>query len=152
MLADPHWFSPPGRTWSGAGGQDNDLTAERAVRGPGVDGRELGHRYALGDADGELTPVDAGGELSQLRGVAADEQVDAAYAARPVGWGGHPHGGVDDDATVADEGRHGRELVGTDRGQVEQHVHRLGDRRTHVPSGVVNDLVRSLRPHLLAGA
>src|SRR3954454_16144533 len=136
MLADPHWFSPPGRTWSGAGGQDNDLTAERAVRGPGVDGRELGHRYALGDADGELTPVDAGGKVSQLRGVAADEQVDAAYAASLVGRGGHPHRGVDDDPAVANDARQGAELVGTDRRQVEQHVHRLADRRTHVASGV----------------
>ena len=47
--------------------------------------------------------VDAGGELSQLRGVAADEEIDAAYAARLVGRGGHPHGGVDDDPTVADD-------------------------------------------------
>src|SRR3954453_21080784 len=93
----------PGRGWSGVRRQDDDLAGEGAGRGTGVDRAEVGHRNALGNADGELAPVHAGGELTQLCGVAADEQVDAAYAAGLVGRGGHPHGGVDDDPTLADD-------------------------------------------------
>ena len=108
----------PGATRSGNGGQDDDLASEGAVRGPGVHGPEVGHRHALGDVDDELTPVDPRGELGQLCGVAADEQVDAAHAACLVGRGGHPHGGVDDDPAVADDARESGELVRADGGRL----------------------------------
>src|SRR6476646_5163333 len=91
----------PSRRWSGGGRAEDDLACEGAVGGTRVDGWEVGHRNALGDANRELTSVDAGGELGQLRGVAADKQIDTAYVAGRVGRGRHPHGGVDDDPTIA---------------------------------------------------
>ena len=83
-------------------------------------------------------------QLGQLGGVAADVQVDAAHAPVLVGRGGHPHGGVDDDPSVADPGGQRGELLRVDRGQVEQHVDRLADPGADVACGVVDDLVGSV--------
>ena len=97
----------------------------------------------LGDVDDELSAVDTRDELGELLGVAADVEVDAAHATRLVARGGHPHGGVDDHASVTDQGGQRRELLGGDRREVEQDVDRLGHCGAHVGGGVVDDLVRA---------
>ena len=120
---------PSGRERVSVGiGDDDDLAVEGAGGCRGVDGGQFAERDSLGDVDGELAAVDARDELGQLLGVAADVEVDAAHAALLVAGGGHPHGGADHDAAVADQAGQGGELGGVDRGEVEQDVDRLGDR------------------------
>lgn len=64
----------------------------------------------FGHVDGPLAPVHPSHQLRQLLGIAADIAVDGSRAALLVARGGHPDGGADHDATVADQGGRRGEL------------------------------------------
>src|SRR5581483_10649166 len=93
----PCWFG------SGGGGDNDGFAGQRTRGGLGVHGRQLREGNPLGDLDAQLAGADASGQVGELGGVAADEQVDAAHAALLVGRGWHPDGGIDQGAAVTDQ-------------------------------------------------
>lgn len=109
---------------------------------------ELGQRHPSSDVDVQRSGVDQRHQPRQLRGVAVDEEVDAAHAAFLVGRRGHPHRRVHHDAAVADHGGQRGQLHRIDRREVEHDV----DQRGQLGDPVAEHLIGTRRPDAFAAA